>query len=1019
MTSTNSISGLSSGFDWASMIDQLIEIDSAPITLVENQKSEYEEQLSEWQSFNTSLLSLKTAADALSDPDNFNVYTSSMTSDSSTVDAEDLLSISASSSASPGSYTIQINNIATAQKLSSSSFSGYSDALGGDYAGEIIINGRTISIAETDGLDDIRNRINNANSGDTPTGVTASIISYGTNDYRLILTSSNTGEDGISLQNGSSNDLVELFGWKDGSSTVKNSITGGAQSDTFSSSTQSIKTLLGLSTTQSGTITINGQGVLIDLSSDTLEGIKTKINDLALSNVTASIVTNTEDGKATYTLQIDGTQTFTDNKNILESLGILTNGVSDVSGTTSLNEMTTNGNAITSSTLLTDIDGYYSWTSGDSIAISGNGHTASTPVSDTFSITASSTVQDLLDKIKSAFLEDAGDNISVRITSDGTIEIEDLETGTSSLSVTLNSSVTNGALDWGSFSAVTTVRKRELIAGQDASLTIDGVDVTSKDNSVEDIISGVTLNLIKGDEETTVTLNVERDLTAIEEKIQTFVDAYNTVAAYISEQQAYDEEEETTGGVLFGDGTLSSVKSDLSSILVESVWGVSSEFSILGLAGINLDNEGQLSIDSEILNGFLETNFYDIQQLFSATGSSDSGTIEYISGTNDTKAGEYAVNITQYATQNSSISDTVVDTTLGTDETLTITDGNKVAIVALTSGMTMSDIVNAINTELDTEYSETLVGGTAVTTDGTTPAASTTAWNNVNGASLQDDDTINFTGTARNGSTISGSYTIYDTTTDTIQGLLSEIESAFGDDVTASIDSSGHIVLRDNYEGTSSLSLNFDYTDTANEVNIFGTVSTSNAGGHEGRYAMAITASNNGSNQLQLTNDSYGSGYSFTISESTDTGLWDGSMTTPEVVDFGKDVAGTINGEAATGSGQNLTGDDDAANVAGLVIKYTGSTTGTIGNIKFTVGVAELFDRTLFNITDSYEGYVAFKQDSLSDRISDMEDRIEQMEARLAQKKEMMTARFTAMELALSKMQSMSDWLTSQISALS
>ena len=49
-TSTNLISGLSSGFDWRSMIDQLIEIESAPINLKETKKSEYEAQLSEWQS---------------------------------------------------------------------------------------------------------------------------------------------------------------------------------------------------------------------------------------------------------------------------------------------------------------------------------------------------------------------------------------------------------------------------------------------------------------------------------------------------------------------------------------------------------------------------------------------------------------------------------------------------------------------------------------------------------------------------------------------------------------------------------------------------------------------------------------------------------------------------------------------------------------------------------------------------------------------------------------------------------
>jgi len=1012
MTSTNLISGLASGFDWRSMIDQLVAIDKQPVTLVENQKTKYEEQLSAWRSFNTQLLSLKTAAQSLSDPDDFYLYTSGMTSDNSDVDAEDLLSISASSSASPGSYSIQVNNIAAAQKLSSSSFSSFSDAIGSDYTGEIIINGRVISISETDGLDDIRTRINNANSGSNPTGVTASIISYSSNDYRLILTSNDTGEDGISLQNGSNSDLVELFGWKDGSSVLKNSITNGAQSDTFSSSTQAIKTLLGLSTTQSGAVTINNQSVAIDLSVDSLEDIKNRID--ALADVSASIVTKTENGATTYKLQINGTQSFTDNQNILDTLGILTNGVSDVMGTSSSIEMTANGDVITSDTLLSDIDGYYSWTSGDSISISGTDHSGNT-ISSSFSISSSSTVKDLMDAIKSAFGAN-GDNVSARVTSDGTVEIEDLETGTSSLAVNLTSNITDGDLDWGTFGALSTVRKREIVQGMDASLTVDGVDVTSRDNSVEDVLSGVTLNLIKGDEGTTVTLNIERDLSAIEEKIQTFINGYNGIASFISEQQTYDEEEETTGGVLFGDGTLSSVKSDLSSILVEPVWGVSSKFSILGLAGINLDNEGQLSIDSEVLNGFLKTNFYDIQQLFSANGSSDSGAIEYISSTKDTEAGEYAVNITQAAAKNSSTSSTAVSGTLGAAETLIIRDGNKEATISLTETMTISDIINAVNTELDTVYTEKLVGDTEVTA-GSAAVTATTTWGAIDGADLVNSDTINFTGRMRNGVNLSGSYTIDDISTDTIQGLLSKIESYFGDDVTASIDSEGHIVLMDKYEGASSLSLTFDYSETANQVDIFGTVLTTNDGGHEGRYAMAITASNDGSNHLRLTNDSYGSGYSFTVEEDTDTGLWAGSHTTPLSINNGLDVAGTINGEAATGSGQNLTGDDGEANIAGLLIKYTGSTTGTIGNIKFTTGVGELFDRVLYNITDSYEGYVAFKQDSLTDRISDLEDRIEQMTARLDLKTEMMINRFVAMELALSKIQSMSEWLSGQIEA--
>jgi flagellar hook-associated protein 2 len=242
--STNLISGLSSGFDWRSMIDQLMEVEHRRVDLVEDQKKEYEDKLSEWQSFNTKLLSLKTAAADLKDTEDFDVYTSDMTSDNSNIDASDLLSVSTSSLASKGSYTLTVSSLATAQKLSSRSFSDFSDALGTSYAGDILINGVAININATDSLSDVRNKINNANSGTTPAGVSAGIVSYGTNDYRLMLTNDTTGENGIGLQNASLSDLIELFGWKDKSSSLKNSITGGAQSDSFSNSTQDIKTLL-------------------------------------------------------------------------------------------------------------------------------------------------------------------------------------------------------------------------------------------------------------------------------------------------------------------------------------------------------------------------------------------------------------------------------------------------------------------------------------------------------------------------------------------------------------------------------------------------------------------------------------------------------------------------------------------------------------------------------------------------------------------------------------------------------
>ena len=132
---------------------------------------------------------------------------------------------------------------------------------------------------------------------------------------------------------------------------------------------------------------------------------------------------------------------------------------------------------------------------------------------------------------------------------------------------------------------------------------------------------------------------------------------------------------------------------------------------------------------------------------------------------------------------------------------------------------------------------------------------SATNWDAIDGGQLVDDDIIAFNGTTRGGASVSGTYTLDDASSDTVQGLLSALESAFGSDVNASIDSTGHIVITDRQTGASQLALSLDYSQTQNGVDIFGSVLTTNTGGQEGRYALDIEATNDGSDRLVFGSD--------------------------------------------------------------------------------------------------------------------------------------------------------------------
>jgi flagellar hook-associated protein 2 len=536
MASTSSVSGLSSGIDWRSMIEQIRTAEHKPIDLVSKQKGVYENKLKAWQELNTKLLALKTAAEKLNKAQGFNLFSSNSRSSTGT-NPDDLLTATLGETGQIGSYAIEVLQTARVEKWSGTSFTSQAAALGASYAGSFKVNGRTVTVAADDTLADVRTKINNLNSGDQATKVTASIVSYSATDNRLNLTSQAEGAAGITLQAEGSPDLVAAFG-------------------------------------------------------------------------------------------------FT-----------------------------------------------------------------------------------------------------------------------------------------------------EIQSGRDASLMVDGVSVTRSSNTISDLLPGITLNLKKAEVGTTVTLNVNRDLKGVTGLIKDFVDQYNQVLDFIRTQSTYNQTNKQTGGVLFGDGTLRSVKKDLVNIIINPVWGAPLAFSILGQAGIKLNNQGDLSVDEPTLKGYLGTNFDDIKKLFIAEGTSSSSSLDYVSHGLETKPGTYTVNISR------------------------------------------------------------------------APAS-------------------------------------------------------------------------------------------------------------------------------------------------------------------GVDIAGTINGEAAVGNGDTLTG-APGTSTEGLVVSYFGATTGDVGNVTLTTGVAEAFSRILYNLTDSLGGYVSDKQTSIQNRIDNLGKKINGMEDRLDKRMEVLTSQYVAMETSMSKMQSLSSWLSSQISQLS
>ncbi|WP_280541059.1 flagellar filament capping protein FliD [Chromohalobacter sp. 11-W] len=156
------------------------------------------------------------------------------------------------------------------------------------------------------------------------------------------------------------------------------------------------------------------------------------------------------------------------------------------------------------------------------------------------------------------------------------------------------------------------------VTGQDAKLNVNGIDITSASNQVEEAIQGTTLSLTDTGESTVA---VERDDKSIRGAITDFVDSYNDMKSTTADLTSFSSEDgETQAGDLLGDSTTRMAESRLRSTMTESVDG--DGLQTLEDAGISMNVDGELEIDEEQFDEALSTQPGAVQTLF--TGTEDS-----------------------------------------------------------------------------------------------------------------------------------------------------------------------------------------------------------------------------------------------------------------------------------------------------------------------------------------------------------------------------------------------------------
>ncbi|UJP00153.1 MAG: flagellar filament capping protein FliD, partial [Nitrosomonas sp.] len=182
---------------------------------------------------------------------------------------------------------------------------------------------------------------------------------------------------------------------------------------------------------------------------------------------------------------------------------------------------------------------------------------------------------------------------------------------------------------------------------------------------------------------------------------------------------------------------------------------------------------------------------------------------------------------------------------------------------------------------------------------------------------------------------------------------------------------------------------------------INGTSAISSAG-------IKVTVSQSAGN-LAITSDRYGS--ASTVSITGGNGKSDLFGTPVETT--GVNVAGTINGITATGSGQTLTG---AADSSGLVLKITGGSTGARGDIDFAHGFAAKLNKLVGEMLNG--NLIDSRIDGINSSIKDIGSQRDALNQRLADTEKRIRAQFTALDTTIASMTQTSNFLQQQLSKL-
>lgn len=713
--------GIGSNLPVNEIISKLMVAESAPLTQFDKKSASYLAQVSAFGNLSSALGAFQSSLSSLTSLSGFQTM-------STTPGDASIFTATATSSAKPGSYRVNVTQIAQAQVLASGGYKSTTSAIGLGAKTTINFSLGTVS-GGTFGITGGALGASLSTGGLTPGALsingTAIATDGTTRSARLLADAINAKSTttGVSAKASATVTSATLFGAAGASSFGQVDTSGGG---TYSLSVGGVE------------IAVQATGVAGG------SGVTAASIDAALTGNTAT-ARALADANITYTgSAADGTLQFTNadgsNIAIAEAVsGTVTGGIGN-SGAANIGSSTTAVGAIS----LVSADGSPIKVGGTNPE--GAGLTAGTGgayLGADFAADADRTSGNIVIDSSNNSLSGIRDainkgnfGVTASIVSDGStganatpnrLILTSTATGQSStMKITLSGSggdPADPALE--SLLAYDPKGVQNLsqkAAASDTKATVNGIDVTSSSLGISGAIEGVTISTLKVGSST---LTVSKDSGALTNSVNGFVKAYNELNTQMTALGGYNADTKT-GGPLLGDPTLRNLQSSIRAQLSSTITGLQgTSLTNLSQIGIAFQKDGTLSLDSSKLQKAIDNNYNDIAGLFAAVGRSTDPDVKFVSSSPKTKAGDYAINITQLATKGTLQGTAALppETTIDAGTTWTITLNDTVP-ATLANTQTVSIPAGTYNpSQLATMLQSAINGVSQFSTAGATVAA--------------------------------------------------------------------------------------------------------------------------------------------------------------------------------------------------------------------------------------------------------------------------------------------------------